>query len=105
LLGNSAADTTELALNLYDAASGSSDAFKAAGASLLDWRLTDSLTEAFTATAVFRNKFIAKSFNKGFSPRTNLTKQFAKSAGRAKIAADFLVFATAYLYSCSALAQ
>jgi RHS repeat-associated protein len=103
LLGNSAADAAELALNLYDAANGSFTAFKSAGASLLQGQIKDSLTTTFTAAAVFRNKVIAKSINKGFSPRTNLTKQFAKTAGKAKIAADAIVFIGAYLYSCAPL--
>ena len=71
--------------------------------SLSSGKATDIATNAFIVNAAFRNSKIARSINPGFSPRTNLTRQVAKFAGRAKLIADLAVFGVAYGYSCSAL--
>jgi RHS repeat-associated protein len=111
VLGNSAADVAELGANIVDALSDFGDsrwnvpAYKEITWYFVEEKLTKAATNAFVVAAAFRNPKIARSLGKGFSPRTNLTKQFAKAAGRAKIIGDAVVFAAAYFYSCAPLGE
>jgi len=105
LLGNSAADTAELGSDVIDFLGGSWAAIKPIAWDLAEGKIRKAATNAFVVTAAFRNSKIAKSIDKGFSSRTNLTKQFAKFAGKGKIYADVLVLGFAYLNTCSGLAK